>query len=82
MGLRRFNGGGAMSSRIASNTTLNCVSYLLSSASSLRARSNQSSRFSMAYAGFLKPKRIRQWTFYKRDEKRIAELRRLFRDAW
>jgi ArsR family transcriptional regulator len=33
-------------------------------------------------AGFLEPKRIRQCTFYKRDEKRIAELRRRFRDAW
>ena len=36
----------------------------------------------LTHAGFLRPKRIRQWTFYKRDEKRIAELRRLFRDAW
>jgi ArsR family transcriptional regulator len=36
----------------------------------------------LTHAGFLKPRRIRQWTFYKRDEKRIAELRRLFRDAW
>ena len=36
----------------------------------------------LTHAGFLKPKRIRQWTFYKRDEKRITELRRLFRDAW
>lgn len=36
----------------------------------------------LTHAGFLKTKRIRQWTFYKRDEKRIAELRRLFRNAW
>lgn len=36
----------------------------------------------LTQAGFLKTKRIKQWTFYKRDEKRIAELRRLFRDAW
>jgi ArsR family transcriptional regulator len=36
----------------------------------------------LTHAGFLKTKRIKQWTFYKRDEKRIAELRRLFRDAW
>ena len=35
----------------------------------------------LTHAGFLKTKRIKQWTFYKRDEKRIAELRRLFRDA-
>lgn len=36
----------------------------------------------LTQAGFLKTKRIKQWTFYKRDEKRIAELRRVFRDAW
>jgi ArsR family transcriptional regulator len=36
----------------------------------------------LTQAGFLKTKRIKQWTFYKRDEKRIAELRRLFRSAW
>ena len=36
----------------------------------------------LTQAGFLKTKRIKQWTFYKRDEKRIAELRRLFRQAW
>ena len=36
----------------------------------------------LTQAGFLKTKRIRQWTLYKRDEKRIAELRRLFRSAW
>ena len=36
----------------------------------------------LTQAGFLKTKRIKQWTFYKRDERRIAELRRLFRDAW
>jgi ArsR family transcriptional regulator len=28
-------------------------------------------------AGFLIPKRVRQWTFYKRDESRIAEVKRL-----
>lgn len=36
----------------------------------------------LTQAGFLQSKRIKQWTFYRRDEKRIAELRRLFRDAW
>src|SRR6187401_2418309 len=36
----------------------------------------------LTQAGFLKTRRIKQWTFYKRDEKRIAELRRLFRNAW
>lgn len=27
-------------------------------------------------AGLLRPKRIKQWTFYKRDEVRIRELKR------
>jgi ArsR family transcriptional regulator len=27
--------------------------------------------------GLIKAKRIKQWTFYKRDEKRIAEARRV-----
>lgn len=35
----------------------------------------------LTQAGFLQSKRIKQWTFYRRDERRIAELRRLFRDA-
>lgn len=30
----------------------------------------------LTQAGLLRAKRIRQWTFYKRDEKRIRELRR------
>jgi len=33
-------------------------------------------------AGLLRARRIKQWTFYKRDEKRIAEVKRLFRSAW
>jgi DNA-binding transcriptional ArsR family regulator len=33
-------------------------------------------------AGLLQPKRIKQWTFYKRNEKRIAEVKRTFRSAW
>jgi DNA-binding transcriptional ArsR family regulator len=36
----------------------------------------------LVHAGFVKGKRIRQWTFYRRDEKRIAEAKRLFRSAW
>jgi ArsR family transcriptional regulator len=36
----------------------------------------------LCQAGLLKPKRIKQWTFYKRDEKRIAEVKRAFRSAW
>ena len=33
-------------------------------------------------AGLLRGRRIKQWTFYKRDEKRIAEVKRAFRAAW
>jgi ArsR family transcriptional regulator len=35
----------------------------------------------LAQAGLIRGKRIRQWTFYKRDEKRIAQLKRLLRAA-
>lgn len=31
--------------------------------------------------GLITPKRIKQWTFYKRNEKRIAEVKREFRSA-
>jgi ArsR family transcriptional regulator len=30
----------------------------------------------LAQAGLVRPKRIKQWTFYRRDEDRIAELKR------
>jgi ArsR family transcriptional regulator len=33
-------------------------------------------------AGLLESNRIKQWTFYKRDEKRIAAVKRAFRSAW
>src|SRR3954452_16506293 len=33
-------------------------------------------------AGLLRGKRIKQWTFYKRDEKRIAEVKRALKSAW
>ncbi len=36
----------------------------------------------LVQAGFVRGKRIRQWTFYRRDEKRIAEVKRLFRSSW
>ena len=36
----------------------------------------------LAHAGLIRGKRIRQWTFYKRDEKRIREVKRAFRSAW
>ncbi len=33
-------------------------------------------------AGLIRGKRIKQWTFYRRDEKRIAEVKRDFGKAW
>jgi ArsR family transcriptional regulator len=36
----------------------------------------------LAQAGLVRGKRIRQWTFYKRDEKRIAEVKRAMRSAF
>jgi ArsR family transcriptional regulator len=36
----------------------------------------------LTHAGFVRAKRIKQWTFYKRDEKRIAEVKRAFQSAW
>lgn len=36
----------------------------------------------LTQAGLLTPKRIKQWTFYKRNEKRIAAVKREFRSAW
>lgn len=30
----------------------------------------------LSQAGLVRPKRIKQWTFYRRDERRIAELKR------
>jgi len=36
----------------------------------------------LTQAGLVRAKRIKQWTFYQRDEKRIAEVKRAFRSAW
>src|SRR6476661_5338738 len=36
----------------------------------------------LVHAGLIRGKKIRQWTFYKRDEKRIAAVKRAFRAAW
>jgi len=36
----------------------------------------------LTHAGLIRGKRVRQWTFYKRDERRIAELKKAFRAAW
>ena len=36
----------------------------------------------LVQAGLLRAKRIKQWTFYKRDEKRIREAKKAFRTGW
>ena len=36
----------------------------------------------LADAGLIRARRIKQWTFYKRDEKRIAEAKKQLRDSW
>jgi DNA-binding transcriptional ArsR family regulator len=33
-------------------------------------------------AGLLRARRIRQWTFYRRDERRIAEVKRMLSEGW
>lgn len=36
----------------------------------------------LTQAGLIRSKRIKQWTFYKRDEKRIAAVKQAFRFGW
>jgi ArsR family transcriptional regulator len=36
----------------------------------------------LAACGLLRVKRIKQWTFYRRDERRIAQVKRMFGEAW
>ena len=36
----------------------------------------------LAQAGLIRPKRIKQWTFYKRDEKEIAAAKRAIAKAF
>ena len=36
----------------------------------------------LARAGLIRGTRIKQWTFYKRDEQRISKIKRAFRIAW
>ena len=36
----------------------------------------------LTQAGLIRGKRIKQWTFYKRDEERIAEVKRSLRSDW
>ena len=35
----------------------------------------------LAHAGLIRGKRIKRWTFYKRDEKRIREVKRAFQSG-
>lgn len=35
----------------------------------------------LSRAGLIRPKRIKQWTFYKRDEVRIRQLKRTILDS-
>jgi ArsR family transcriptional regulator len=36
----------------------------------------------LTQAGLVRARRIRQWTFYRRDEAKIAAVKREFRSAW
>jgi DNA-binding transcriptional ArsR family regulator len=36
----------------------------------------------LVQAGLVRSKRIKQWTFYKRDEPHISEIKRQFRSDW
>jgi ArsR family transcriptional regulator len=36
----------------------------------------------LVQAGLIRAKKIKQWTFYQRDERRIAQVKRELRDAW
>jgi DNA-binding transcriptional ArsR family regulator len=36
----------------------------------------------LSQAGLIRAKRIKQWTFYQRDEQRIAEVKQAFHSAW
>jgi len=36
----------------------------------------------LSQAGLVRGKRIKQWTFYRRDEKSIAAVKRALRSAW
>ncbi len=33
-------------------------------------------------AGLVRAKKIKQWTFYRRDEERIAAVKRTFNEGW
>jgi ArsR family transcriptional regulator len=36
----------------------------------------------LSRAGLVRAKRIKQWTFYKRDERQIASIKRALQTAW
>ena len=36
----------------------------------------------LVQAGLIRGRRIKQWTFYKRDERRIAQAKKEIRDSW
>ena len=36
----------------------------------------------LSQAGLIRAKRIKKWTFYKRNEPRIREVKQAFRSAW
>jgi ArsR family transcriptional regulator len=36
----------------------------------------------LSRAGLVRSKRIKQWIFYRRDEQRIAAVKRAFQSAW
>lgn len=36
----------------------------------------------LVHAGLIRATRIKQWTFYRRDEARIAQVKKEFRDTW
>jgi DNA-binding transcriptional ArsR family regulator len=36
----------------------------------------------LTQAGLVRAKRIKQWTFYKRDERRITRVKQALRSAW
>jgi DNA-binding transcriptional ArsR family regulator len=33
-------------------------------------------------AGLLRARKIKQWTFYRRDEQRITEVKQMFSEGW
>jgi ArsR family transcriptional regulator len=36
----------------------------------------------LTHAGLIRAKRIKKWTFYKRNEPRIREIKKSFREVW